>query len=417
MSTPKKYKCPYCDYRGTREDLVSHVDKVHEDMIPENYTAARVVYNHINNRTSGSCIVCHRETEWDENRWKYKRLCGRPECKKALSDQADKNMTKKYGTKTLLNDPKHQEKMMFNRSISGTYKFTDGGIKNYVGSYEKKALEFMDKVLEIDSTDLIIPGPTIQYTHKNELHSYIPDMYYIPYNLIIEIKDGGNNPNTRNMEEYRKKQIEKEKEIIKLNKYNYIRLTNNEFDQLLSIFTELKYQMLNDKTDDGKIIRIHEEVSGIPSASDQSVYIVPYGFKNTFNDEYVEDYGYTTDLDSIIVKDKETNKFKKESFNDFLDGRNFNISTISYSIKEALTIDKENIDYNFNIKEYNIDLKILDKNTLIPLIESPDSHIASDPDGYYYYDELSCIRTKSYKTINELESNRYKFINIIGGEL
>lgn len=415
MSSDRKYKCPFCDYRNDKERLVSHVEDNHSDMIPKYHTAARVVYNNINNKTTGYCVVCHRETEWDENRWKYKRFCGRDECRKALADQADKNMIKKYGTKTLLNDPQHQEKMMFNRSISGTYKFSDGGIKQYVGSYERKALEFMDKVLEIDSNDITVPGPILEYIHKGEKHTYIPDMYYVPYNLIIEIKDGGNNPNTRNMSEYRQKQIEKEKSIIKENKYNYIRLTNNEFDQLLSIFTELKYQMMDDVADKNKIIRIHEEVSAIPSASDQSVYIIPYGYKNTFNDEDVEGYGYTNDLNSIIVKDDDSAKFKKESFSDFLSGRNFNISTKPYTIREALEIDKDNIEYDFVIPEFNINLKVLDKNRIIPLIESIDDSIASDENGFYLYDKYSCIRTESYDTLEELESNRYKFNNIIGG--
>ena len=46
MSTSKrviKYKCPYCEERYTKVDLVPHVGEVHEDYIPEGYTPLRVV--------------------------------------------------------------------------------------------------------------------------------------------------------------------------------------------------------------------------------------------------------------------------------------------------------------------------------------------------------------------------------------
>ena len=37
--TTRKYKCPYCDYRATRGELVEHVDKKHAELLPEGYTA------------------------------------------------------------------------------------------------------------------------------------------------------------------------------------------------------------------------------------------------------------------------------------------------------------------------------------------------------------------------------------------
>ena len=48
----------------------------------------------------------------------------------------------------MLKDPEYQNNIMLaNRSISGKYKFQDGTIRTYVGSYEHKFLEFMDKFL------------------------------------------------------------------------------------------------------------------------------------------------------------------------------------------------------------------------------------------------------------------------------
>ena len=51
--------------------------------------------------------------------------------------------------------------MLAGRKISGKYKFRDGTLKDYCGSYELTALEFMDKVLEIKSSDIL-------YQYNNE---------------------------------------------------------------------------------------------------------------------------------------------------------------------------------------------------------------------------------------------------------
>lgn len=238
-----KYKCQFCSFRGTKEDLVYHVENEHSDMIPQDYTAARTVFNYINKKDHGTCIVCNGETDWREDLWRYERV--HPQCKGEYTTYMRSNMKKVYGKENLLQDPEQQEKMLMNRKISGKYKFSDGGIVNYVGSYEKKTLEFLDKVMNVKSTDISAPGPVIEYTHNSEKHFWITDIYFIPMNLVIEVKDGGDNPNTREMTDYRNKQIEKEKAIKKLNKYNYIRLTNNNFEQLLFILAEIKSEMMN----------------------------------------------------------------------------------------------------------------------------------------------------------------------------
>jgi hypothetical protein len=53
------------------------------------------------------------------------------------------------GVKRISSTTEGQVKMLANRKISGEYKFQDGGKRTYTGSYEKKCLEFMDKVLGI----------------------------------------------------------------------------------------------------------------------------------------------------------------------------------------------------------------------------------------------------------------------------
>ena len=44
----KTFKCPYCNKRKTRIDLIKHVDRVHADLLPLEFTATRIVFNSIN---------------------------------------------------------------------------------------------------------------------------------------------------------------------------------------------------------------------------------------------------------------------------------------------------------------------------------------------------------------------------------
>lgn len=253
-SSERKFKCPYCNYKGTRERLVSHVENNHKEMIPEGYTAARVVFNSINHKEVGHCVQCKvNETKWNEDTWKYERFCS-DKCRDAYVKMAKERMVKKYGKTNLLNDEEQQKKMLANRKISGTYKFKDGGERTYCGSYEKKTLEFYDKVLNVPSKDIMTPGPTVIYDYEGKKHKWITDIYYVPFNLVHDIKDGGSNPNKRKMDVYRAKQSAKEEAIVKQKQYNYIRLTDNNFSQLLLILAELKEQMIDDS--DNKTERI-----------------------------------------------------------------------------------------------------------------------------------------------------------------
>lgn len=242
----KRYKCPYCEERLDRNKLPSHIDKKHPEMIPEDYTASRVAFNTINKKTIGHCIICGKETDWNEDKCRYERICNDPKCKKKYIKMTEERLKKARGItkKEMLSNPDFQNKMLKGRSISGTYKFSDGGKLEYVGSYEKNFLEFMDKFLKVKSSDIQAPGPTIEYYYDGKKHFWITDYYYIPYNLVLDIKDGGKNPNNREMPEYRAKQRAKEKAISQLGEYNYIRLTDNQFDQLIEIMLDLKESLI-----------------------------------------------------------------------------------------------------------------------------------------------------------------------------
>lgn len=262
MSSNRKISCPFCTRKEQKDSLIRHIERNHKELIPEGYDAERLLFDKTH-PDSGKCIVCGNPAQWNSKTGKYTRLCTNPRCKEALREKFKKNMLKVYGKVSLLDDPEQQQKMLANRSISGKYKYSDGTIFTFTGSYELQAIQFMDEVLHCKSEDILMPGPVIEYKDKNGItRQWITDIYYVPYNLIIEVKDGGDNPNNRQMTEYRDKQISKEAALIKLGQYNYLRLTNNNFVQLMETLALLKDQEINpsDGSDLNKIIRINESV-------------------------------------------------------------------------------------------------------------------------------------------------------------
>lgn len=302
MSRIITYKCLYCDKRFTRQELVSHIEDEHEDEIPEGFTPFRLVFNYVNKKPlsyHGKCTECGSDTPWDENKGRYDRQCGKKTCHDSYVKKFEANMMRVKGVTRISATEEGQKKMLASRKISGTYKFRDGGEKTYCGSYERKALEFMDKVLNIKSADIMTPGPILEYEFEGSTHLYITDFYYQPYNLIIEVKDGGDNPNKRNMPEYRKKQIEKEKYIINHTNYNYLRLTNNDLHQLLSTFSLLKLQMIENTGE--RVIQVNENLNPINEymnalmsgkvvgLRDSDAYIVNYLPNRVFADDIKSD--------------------------------------------------------------------------------------------------------------------------------
>ena len=309
--TSRKYKCPYCDIKDTRSNLMDHIDSKHQELIPEGYTPSRVIFDFINGKNYGTCMICKNKVyEWNDKVSRYNNLCNNKSCRAKVREIALERHMKVYNKPTLLNDAEHQEKMLANRRISGSYTFTDGGKVTYTGQYEKKALEFIDKVLEIPSKDIQSPGPVLEYEYKGEVHKWITDIYYIPANLLIEVKDGGSNPNNRTMTTYREKQIAKEVMITNLGTFNYLRLTNNDFSQLLDILADMKNEALLEENPKVKI-HINEEVGGLPAQRPPEAYIIPYGMNNVF-----DGFGYSdSEMDSIIISDN--NKLKSLSKDEF----------------------------------------------------------------------------------------------------
>lgn len=247
----RKYQCKFCNNKYTRAQLPSHIQSEHAELIPEGMTALQIAFNIVNKKIDnhGKCIICGSDTDWNENKGRYDRLCGKESCKIKYKEMVRNRNKDKYGTEDPNNDKRYKEdiqnRALSRRKISGKYKFKDGGEISYVGSYEKNLLEFLDTIMNLSSVDIQSPGPSLKYEYKGSEHLYLPDFYYIPYNLLIEVKDGGTNPN-KNPEiakQKQERQSAKEAAVYNNTDYNYIRLTDNDFGQLVSAMAILKYNM------------------------------------------------------------------------------------------------------------------------------------------------------------------------------
>ena len=362
MATNKYFKCPYCDKKFTREDLCRHLEKKHLDELPEGFTPLRVTF-HVVNRKDMSyrrpCRVCKQPTEWDEVKGRYNFLCGSRQCYETHVEKMRSDMGDKIGINRQTATAEGLEKMLAGRRISGKYRFRDGHEVNYTGSYELKALEFFDKIMYIKPEDLMVPGPALKYELDGVNHIYIPDMYYIPYNLIIEVKTGGDRPNTNpQWKETRRKQIAKEKFIVEKTDYNYIRLTNNEFNQILSVFADLKMSSMED--DPYRVVHINEHVSSIsPMIGMNDTIIVNYRQNNAFSSKYKLAISDSPTFDSIFTTDTDNKLIKLDK--SFLSECKYSTYILKDSkdrINSILKEGEEVVDLYeaiFNHKQYTID--------------------------------------------------------------
>ena len=492
MATERRIACPLCKRKDFKDKLIRHIEKDHEDIIGE-ISAEQFLYDKTH-PGSGKCIVCGNKTDWNEKTGKYHRVCSNPRCKEELRAKFKKNMIRVHGKVSLLDDAAHQAKMLAHRSISGTYVYSDGTKFTYTGSYEHKAIEFMDKVLNCNSKDIIMPGPVIDYTDQyGNSRQWITDIYYVPYNLIIEVKDGGDNPNNRQMDEYRTKQVSKEAELIKLGEYNYLRLTDNKFVQLMEVLALLKDQEINDPTTTNKVIRINEsavyddrfftlddveeseedddnipqEYDIIRRLSDLKEYAAREhmgvgavgGIVGTIDGNMLVQYtphrhSFSGEKDGFgVVDDKKSTKLRVKSDNDeteivdkepFLQDKFYksyrhkrdrvtweNAINLYEEITGKVMLSKDQLEYDDDFTEsdldrdnklslmnaiYSIESELYD--TSLPLCDILDVNIAKsklkefpegtmimeDNNGYFAVDLESKIRTKSYKTILEIEA-------------
>lgn len=242
--TKRRIYCKFCDYFCYEpEDYVSHLEKHHDEMIPEDMSAWQFSYFLRTGKSHGSCIMCKKDTEWNETTHKYNRFCNNPKCKEKYRDIFKSRMIGKYGKTTLLNDPEQQKKMLANRSISGEYTWRDHVSKTtYTGSYEKSFLTFLDEIMNYSPSDIMAPSPhTYYYIYEGKKHFYIPDFFIPSLDLEIEIKDGGDNAN----QHPKILAVDKVKEglkddVMKSSTFNYIKIVNMENVKFLKYLEKAK---------------------------------------------------------------------------------------------------------------------------------------------------------------------------------
>ena len=256
MKPKKKIFCQFCNSMFLDIDgYVVHLEEDHEDMIPPDMVPWQFYYYLKTGKVNGSCVMCKKPTEWNDSTHKYNRFCNDPKCKEKYREIFRQRMIGKYGKVSLLNDPEQQKKMLAHRKISGEYTWSkDPRIKiPYTGSYEKKFLEFLDYDMNMDPNDIIAPSPhTYFYVYEGEKHFYIPDFFIPSLNLEIEIKDGGDNPNTH----HKIQEVDKVKEKLKddvmksvKNSFNYLKIENMDHIKFLTYLQVAKVKFQNDEVE------------------------------------------------------------------------------------------------------------------------------------------------------------------------
>lgn len=242
----KIYRCQHCNYnitvnrekgkKSAKWKMGNHYETKHKNLIPSDMTGYQWFYYLLTKKTRGSCVICHNETDFNENTMKYSRFCNNPQCKQKYKEERDRRMIKKYGKIYLLDDPTMQQKMLANRKISGTYNWSDGKSKfQYTGSYELDFLRYLDQELHWPASDLFAPSPhTYSYEYKGESHFYMPDFFIPSKNLEIEVKSK-DRMNNQNPESKAKEKIKDELMRSLSNIFNYIII----FDKDYTKFNEL----------------------------------------------------------------------------------------------------------------------------------------------------------------------------------
>lgn len=244
------HKCFICKKKFTdKNELFTHYESEHEEDIPQDWSGAKYHFYRIHGRVEGKCPICGKPTGWNEKTNRPFKFCKDPNCVKEYRKQFEQRMINAHGKVTLLDDPEVQKKMLFSRKISGIYKWSTGETKKYVGSYEKDALQFFDRFMGYPAEDILTPAPQIvDYEYEGKTHFYIPDIYIASINTVIEIKDGGDNPNThpKIMAVDKVKEKLKDEAIKKLG-VNYIKLTDKKYGKFLDFLADLKFEESKEK--------------------------------------------------------------------------------------------------------------------------------------------------------------------------
>jgi len=267
MSSNNSFHCPYCYKKYLKKpSLYEHIEECHSEYVSDEFPPSRLYFNYKYKKNTGHCVICRKETQWNNSTERYSRFCSE-KCKKKYVEMFQNRVIKVYGktTSQLLSDPEIQKKMLSNRKISGKYKWSDGSANiEYTGSYELDFLKFLDIVMRFESSDIISPAPQIFYYNDNgNKRFYIPDFYIPSINTIVEIKDGEDNKAQYENRLVRDANKEKLKDEIMRNQtdYNFIKVVNKNYSLFLNFLMDLKENNIENKEEKIKpLISISEAI-------------------------------------------------------------------------------------------------------------------------------------------------------------
>lgn len=244
------YRCQYCKYnipankdlkgiRSPKHKMGEHYHTKHKELLPTDMTGYQYFYFLLTKKDHGSCVICKKETAFNEITMKYSRFCDNPACKQKYKEERDRRMMAKYGKIYLLDDPEMQKKMQAGRKIGGIYTWSDGKSQfPYLSSYELDFLRYLDIELHWPASDIMAPSPhTYIYEYQGKKHFYMPDFYIPSLNLEIEIKDDGSAKNIN--QESREKDKIKDSLMKSLTSItNYIKIVNKDYTAFAELISK-----------------------------------------------------------------------------------------------------------------------------------------------------------------------------------
>ena len=241
------YKCPDCPMKYDNPNfLYDHVKEVHSKLIPDEWTVKQYVFNRKYKKTRGYCVIDKKSTEWNEDKVRYERYCS-DRCRQIARKRFKKNAKRKLGVEDPASLPEHQLAAIKGRKTSGEYKFADGGKVGYSSSYEKDFLEFLDEEMEFKSADIEQCEIYFEIELDGKTRFHIPDYYLPSYELLIQIKDGGPNPNMNKfVQQNRIRQQLGDQAIIKDGRYHYAKIVNKDYGEFVNLLQILKNRNISD---------------------------------------------------------------------------------------------------------------------------------------------------------------------------
>lgn len=260
--------CPYCQkYFAKKQLTVDHINRYHASELEQSgMDAPQALYYSVHHTLKGKCMCgCSTPTEWNYRTGKPYKVSPDPNCRKRIKDTARSNLMRARGIDqhTLMSDIQHQKDMQRNRRIAGVYQFsTDGGKIEYLAKLELSWLTFCDKIMDFPS--YMIQDPPESFTYRDpkdgKEHIYMPDFYLPDYNLMVEIKSGGDHPNTNKayMETTGYKVALKDDVMRKQTKYNYIRISGTNYGPFVETLFNIVQNQKDDKEKRKSIVVITE---------------------------------------------------------------------------------------------------------------------------------------------------------------